>query len=183
MALGARAVEVQRMIVRGGMRLALLAVALGLPMALAAAKLTTSLLYGVKAMGRGDVHAGSTAAGSGLSTRMLDTVAASFPHRSNSGAKGRLASFEWWHASFSEKLTSGLPTTREQPQRLQCGVEKRLALPLSLFWRPLALGQNASQIQRQGLLILSDDQRFLSWACFRIERCHAFDHLERDVCG
>jgi hypothetical protein len=36
------------MIVRGGMRLALLAVALGLPMALAAAKLTTSLLYGVK---------------------------------------------------------------------------------------------------------------------------------------
>ena len=48
MALGARAGEVQRMIVRGGMRLALLAVALGLPMALAAAKLTTSLLYGVK---------------------------------------------------------------------------------------------------------------------------------------
>ncbi len=48
MALGARAAEVQRMIVRGGMRLALLAVALGLPMALAAAKLTTSLLYGVK---------------------------------------------------------------------------------------------------------------------------------------
>ena len=48
MALGARAAEVQRMIVRGGMRLALLAVALGLPLALAAAKLTTSLLYGVK---------------------------------------------------------------------------------------------------------------------------------------
>jgi ABC-type antimicrobial peptide transport system permease subunit len=48
MALGARATEVQRMIVRGGMRLALLSVVLGLPMALAAAKLATSLLYGVK---------------------------------------------------------------------------------------------------------------------------------------
>ena len=48
MALGARVAEVQRMIVRGGMRLALLAIALGLPMALASAKLTTSLLYGVK---------------------------------------------------------------------------------------------------------------------------------------
>ncbi len=48
MALGARAGEVQRMVVRGGMRLALVAVALGLPLALAAAKLTTSLLYGVK---------------------------------------------------------------------------------------------------------------------------------------
>ena len=47
-----------------------------------------------KAMGRGDVHAGSTAAGSGLATRMLDTVAASFPRRSNGGAKGGLASFE-----------------------------------------------------------------------------------------
>jgi ABC-type antimicrobial peptide transport system permease subunit len=32
MALGAHAAEVQRMIVRGGMRLALLAIALGLPM-------------------------------------------------------------------------------------------------------------------------------------------------------
>lgn len=48
MALGARATEVQRMIVRGGMCLALISVALGLPLALAAAKLTTSLLYGVK---------------------------------------------------------------------------------------------------------------------------------------
>jgi predicted permease len=48
MALGARAADVQTMVVRGGMRLALVAVALGLPLALAAAKLTTSLLYGVK---------------------------------------------------------------------------------------------------------------------------------------
>lgn len=48
MALGARATEVQRMIVRGGMRLTMISVVLGLPLALAAAKLTTSLLYGVK---------------------------------------------------------------------------------------------------------------------------------------
>ncbi|MBS1821605.1 MAG: ABC transporter permease [Acidobacteria bacterium] len=48
MALGAKATEVQRMVVRGGMRLALVSVVLGLPLALAAAKLTTSLLYGVK---------------------------------------------------------------------------------------------------------------------------------------
>ncbi|MBS1799998.1 MAG: ABC transporter permease [Acidobacteria bacterium] len=48
MALGAKATEVQRMIVRGGMRLALVSVALGLPLALFAAKLTTSLLYGIK---------------------------------------------------------------------------------------------------------------------------------------
>jgi len=48
MALGARATEVQRMVVRGGMRIALVSVVLGLPMALAAAKLSTSLLYGVR---------------------------------------------------------------------------------------------------------------------------------------
>ena len=48
MALGARAIEVQKMIVRGGMRLALVSIVLGLPMALAAAKLSTSLLYGVR---------------------------------------------------------------------------------------------------------------------------------------
>jgi predicted permease len=48
MALGAKATEVQRMVVRGGMRLALISVVLGLPLALAAARLTTSLLYGVK---------------------------------------------------------------------------------------------------------------------------------------
>ncbi len=48
MALGARATEVQRMVVRGGMRMALVSVVLGLPMALAAAKLSTSLLYGVR---------------------------------------------------------------------------------------------------------------------------------------
>ena len=48
MALGARAAQVQGMIVRGGMRLALLSLALGLPLALAAARLTTSLLYGVQ---------------------------------------------------------------------------------------------------------------------------------------
>jgi ABC-type lipoprotein release transport system permease subunit len=36
------------MIVRGGMRLALIALLLGLPLALAAARLTTSLLYGVR---------------------------------------------------------------------------------------------------------------------------------------
>ena len=48
MALGAKATEVQRMVVRGGMRLALISVVLGLPLALAAARLTTSLLYGIK---------------------------------------------------------------------------------------------------------------------------------------
>ena len=48
MALGARATEVQRMVVRGGMRMALVSVVLELPMALAAAKLSTSLLYGVR---------------------------------------------------------------------------------------------------------------------------------------
>jgi ABC-type antimicrobial peptide transport system permease subunit len=48
MALGARAAEVQKMVVRGGMRLALLSIVLGLPLALAAAKLATSLLYGVQ---------------------------------------------------------------------------------------------------------------------------------------
>jgi predicted permease len=48
MALGARATQVQSMIVRGGMRLALVSLAIGLPLALAAARLTTSLLYGVR---------------------------------------------------------------------------------------------------------------------------------------
>jgi len=48
MMLGAREEQVQRMVVRGGMRLVLIAVALGLPIALAAAKLTRSLLYGVQ---------------------------------------------------------------------------------------------------------------------------------------
>jgi len=48
MALGARAAQVQSMIVRGGMRLALVSLAIGLPLALAAARLTTSLLYGVQ---------------------------------------------------------------------------------------------------------------------------------------
>jgi predicted permease len=48
MALGAKATEVQSMVVQGGMRLALISIALGLPLALFAAKLTTSLLYGVK---------------------------------------------------------------------------------------------------------------------------------------
>jgi hypothetical protein len=28
-----------------------------------------------------------------------------------------------------------------------------------------------------------DDQRLLPRTCFRVERCHAFDHLESDVCG
>jgi ABC-type antimicrobial peptide transport system permease subunit len=48
MALGARAAEVQKMVVRSGMRLALLSIVLGLPLALAAAKLATSVLYGVQ---------------------------------------------------------------------------------------------------------------------------------------
>lgn len=48
MAMGARATQVQAMFVRGGMRLALVALLLGLPLALAAAKLTGSLLYGIK---------------------------------------------------------------------------------------------------------------------------------------
>jgi ABC-type antimicrobial peptide transport system permease subunit len=48
MALGARATQVQSMIVRGGMRLALIALAIGIPLALAAARLTTTLLYGIQ---------------------------------------------------------------------------------------------------------------------------------------
>jgi predicted permease len=48
MALGARASQVQSMIVRGGMRLAIVSLVIGLPLALAAARLTTSLLYGVR---------------------------------------------------------------------------------------------------------------------------------------
>lgn len=48
MAFGAKAAEVQGMIVRGGMRLVLVAFVLGIPLALAAARLTGSLLYGVK---------------------------------------------------------------------------------------------------------------------------------------
>lgn len=48
MALGARAAQVQAMIVRGGMKLALAALVIGLPLALAAARLTTTLLYGIQ---------------------------------------------------------------------------------------------------------------------------------------
>jgi predicted permease len=48
MAMGARAGQVQAMVVEGGMKLALIAVLLGVPLALAAAKLAGSLLYGVK---------------------------------------------------------------------------------------------------------------------------------------
>jgi predicted permease len=48
MALGARATQVQSMIVRGGMRLAIVALAIGTPLALAAARLTTTLLYGIQ---------------------------------------------------------------------------------------------------------------------------------------
>ena len=48
MALGARADVVQRLIVRGGMYLSLVSFGLGLPIALAAAKLATSVLYGVR---------------------------------------------------------------------------------------------------------------------------------------
>jgi predicted permease len=48
MALGAQMGAVQRLIVRQGMMLALIAVAIGLPAALAVAKLSTSILYGVR---------------------------------------------------------------------------------------------------------------------------------------
>ena len=48
MALGAQTGAVQRLIVRQGMTLALIAVAIGLPAALAVAKLSASLLYGVR---------------------------------------------------------------------------------------------------------------------------------------
>jgi ABC-type antimicrobial peptide transport system permease subunit len=47
MALGARASQVQAMVVRGGLQLVLIALALGVPLALAGAKLTRSLLYGI----------------------------------------------------------------------------------------------------------------------------------------
>ncbi|HEX2918531.1 MAG TPA: ABC transporter permease [Edaphobacter sp.] len=47
MALGARASQVQAMVVRGGLRLVVIAMVLGVPLALAAARLTGSLLYGV----------------------------------------------------------------------------------------------------------------------------------------
>ena len=48
MALGARPDDVQRMIISSGMKLAGIAVAFGLPIALLAAKLSASLLYGLK---------------------------------------------------------------------------------------------------------------------------------------
>ncbi|HEY6412976.1 MAG TPA: FtsX-like permease family protein [Edaphobacter sp.] len=48
MALGAQIGAVQRLIVRQGMTLALIAVAIGLPAALAVAKLSASILYGVR---------------------------------------------------------------------------------------------------------------------------------------
>jgi ABC-type antimicrobial peptide transport system permease subunit len=48
MALGAQTGAVQRLIVRQGMTLALIAVGIGLPAALAVAKLSASLLYGVR---------------------------------------------------------------------------------------------------------------------------------------
>jgi predicted permease len=48
MALGARSSQVQSMFVRGGMRLAFVSLLLGLPLALASARLTTSLLYGIQ---------------------------------------------------------------------------------------------------------------------------------------
>jgi predicted permease len=48
MALGARTLAVQQLIVRQGMRLSLIAVFIGLPLAFAAAKFSSSLLYGVR---------------------------------------------------------------------------------------------------------------------------------------
>ena len=48
MALGAQASGVQALVVRGGMKLALLSVLLGLPIALGTARLATSMLYGVR---------------------------------------------------------------------------------------------------------------------------------------
>jgi hypothetical protein len=47
-ALGARADVVQKLIIRGGMCLSLISFGLGLPIALAAAKLATSVLYSVR---------------------------------------------------------------------------------------------------------------------------------------
>jgi predicted permease len=47
MALGARAAQVQAMVVGGGFRLVILAMIFGVPLALAAARLTRSLLYGI----------------------------------------------------------------------------------------------------------------------------------------
>lgn len=48
MALGAEARAVQKLIVRDGMRLVLISMAIGLPAALAAARLSTSVLYGIQ---------------------------------------------------------------------------------------------------------------------------------------
>jgi ABC-type antimicrobial peptide transport system permease subunit len=47
MALGARAIDVQRMVVLGGMRLAGLGVAIGLLLAAGASRLLVAFLYGV----------------------------------------------------------------------------------------------------------------------------------------
>jgi hypothetical protein len=47
MARGAKASQVQAMVVRGGLRLVLMATVLGIPLAFASARLTGSLLYGV----------------------------------------------------------------------------------------------------------------------------------------
>jgi putative ABC transport system permease protein len=49
MALGARAADVHRLVVRGGVRLALIGITIGLFGALAAGRVLASLLYGVSA--------------------------------------------------------------------------------------------------------------------------------------
>lgn len=48
MALGARMGQVQGMLLEGGMRLAVISIVVGVPLALAAARLTGALLYGIK---------------------------------------------------------------------------------------------------------------------------------------
>jgi ABC-type lipoprotein release transport system permease subunit len=48
MAMGARAETVQKLIVLDGMKLAALSTVLGLPLSLAALRLSTSILYGVR---------------------------------------------------------------------------------------------------------------------------------------
>jgi len=85
MALGARATEVQRMVVRGGMRMALVSVVLGLPMAACGGEAVDEPAVWREAVGYRDVHTGSSTAGGGVADCVLDTVTAGFAGRSDGG--------------------------------------------------------------------------------------------------
>ena len=85
MALGARTLAVQQLIVRQGMKLSLIAVLIGLPLAFAAAKFSSSLLYGVQPHDVATFTAFRLPCLRSLA-RLLDPVAASLARRPHQGA-------------------------------------------------------------------------------------------------